>query len=682
MNNNPSLTKKSPTNSKPELIPTISSLFLHQQRKIWWLAAAILTISISWAYQQTLQIGFLSDDQLMVAFAQISPLDGSVFIVEPIHWLLFHRPFALLIWQLMYRLWGLNPLPYHLLSLILHALSSFLLIRLAYLITPENVWSAIGAGIIFALFPLHVETVAWLACWFDLLALPFYLGTLICLIHAWQHRKIRWYLISIGLYQLAVWSKEAAFSLPAMILVVGLSLTPRPPLKRLLLSIIPYAAIIAINFLQRYLVWGSIGGYAQTKSNLLLNAWNTTLNLLDVLIVPLNRSIVPPEMVQAIGLIIGITVLFGLVLETQRRLVLFGLFWMSLTLIPVFSMLPLAPDLQNARLLYPVSVGYCLILAAALHGLASLLTKRYQVIAQLGITGCLGLTGALAIQHQVQPWVVATKASDTIIEQIEQALPPARPGSILQVVGAPDNYHGAYINRLGIDAALLARDHQLYIQWPEYRPMPIPYRELNLTGDFFQVQIHSDEQQQHWEVTQVRGVTVDTPLPPFPQTHWIYAMHGGNLVEQLTNQPLKTRPVIQSWDLENCQQIQQWQSTNLKLECHPNKGAILTPTSNDPTLIMPGVHFKTDRWTEVVVTLETLSPSNKAIAQIFWGNHDQNLNENHSVSIELPDTPRRQSYHFFIPPSPQGSTVDILRIDPINQQVPLLLTGFRIQQDH
>lgn len=229
----------------------------NQQRKIWWLAAAMLALGIGTAYWQTLQVGFLTDDYLMLAFAQIAPLDGSVFAVEPIHWLLFHRPFALLVWQVMYRCWGLNPIPYHLLSLLLHALSSFLVMRLVHLITPEHLWSAVGAGLIFALLPLHVETVTWLACWFDLLVLPFCLGALISLICAWKYRRTSMYLLSLGLYQLAVWSKESAFTLPAIILAVGFLLVPRPPLKYLLTSTIPYGSILAINLIQRYLAWGS-----------------------------------------------------------------------------------------------------------------------------------------------------------------------------------------------------------------------------------------------------------------------------------------------------------------------------------------------------------------------------------------------------------------------------------------
>lgn len=263
--------------------------------------------------------------------------------------------------------------------------------------------------------------------------------------------------------------------------------------------------------------------------------------------------------------------------------------------------------------------------------------------------------GIAAIQIQVQPWVVATKASDTIITQIEQALPPTRLGVILHVVGAPDNYHGAYINRLGIDMALLIRKQQFYIDWPEKRFMPMPYQTLKLNGDFFQVEISSNEQQQRWEVARVRGVTVDTPLLPFPPTHWIYGMGGGGpLIERLARQLPPARPSIQAWDPQDCQQVLQWQVTNLTLDCRPGEGTLLTPETGDPMLIMPGVRFKTDRWTEVLVTIKTLRPSKQAIAQVFWGNQANGFDESHSVFIEIPDMPRRQSYHFFIPPTPNG----------------------------
>ncbi|NTW03333.1 MAG: hypothetical protein HGA19_19005, partial [Oscillochloris sp.] len=621
----------------------LRSSHANPQRPIWWLIIVIVLIAMGIAYQHALQVSFLSDDHAMLAFAQMTPISGSVFMVEPIHWLSFHRPLGLLVWQLMYRIWGLYPLPYHVLSLVLHTLNSLLIIRLVSLIEPTRLWPAIGAGLFFALYPIHTEAVVWLSCWFDLLALCLYLSTLIFLIYSWQHKQIRWFLLSVGLYQLAVWSKESAFTLPAMIVVVSFFLVPRPPIKWLILHSIPYCLILTINLIQRYLAWGSIGGYTLQGYNLWHSLWDVTVSLLNILFAPLNRDVIPLEAVQITGLLIGVVVLIGLVLGVQRRLALFGLIWFGLTLIPVFNLLPIRTNLQDARLLYPVAAGYCVVVAVALEGWSASVPERYRTRVQIGLIGSLSLAMIVAIQIQVQPWVVATKASDTIIAQIEQALPSVRLGSVLEVVNLPDSYHGAYIYRNGLEAALLTRKHQLYIDWKENPIKPFFY------ADFFEVQIASDEQKQRWGVSQVRGVTINTPLPALPASHWIYAMHSESLLKQLTEQPPAARPVIQSWDSTNCQQVQQWLTMNLKLDCHSGSETVVTPETDDPMLILPGVEFQTNRWTEVVVTLETQSAlptrppprSTQATTQIYWGSRASGLDESHSMSIRLPETPGR-----------------------------------------
>ena len=99
------------------------------------------------------------DDEAHVTRPELRSLDGLARIwVEPgatqQYYPLLHSTF----WVL-HRLFGDNTLPYHLLSITLHALAAFLFaLVLRHLAVP---WPWLAA-FVFALHPVHVESVAWI----------------------------------------------------------------------------------------------------------------------------------------------------------------------------------------------------------------------------------------------------------------------------------------------------------------------------------------------------------------------------------------------------------------------------------------------------------------------------------------------------------------------------------------
>src|SRR5262249_5709713 len=92
-----------------------------------------------------------------------------------------------------YVLWGMNPVGYHVTSLVLHAANAVLVFLLATqlvslarrregesaIITPEVRWAAAFAALVFAVHPLRVESVAWITERRDMLSLFFYLASVL-----------------------------------------------------------------------------------------------------------------------------------------------------------------------------------------------------------------------------------------------------------------------------------------------------------------------------------------------------------------------------------------------------------------------------------------------------------------------------------------------------------------------
>ena len=135
-----------------------------------------------------------------------------------------YYPLVFTTFWLEYHLWGLWPAGYHLVNVFLHGLNSGLLWLLLRRLNVAGAWFAAA---VFALHPVHVESVAWvterknvLSGFFCLLSFLAYLrfappeqpsgGKL-----AW-----RWYAAALLLFALALFSKTITCSLPAVLVLV------------------------------------------------------------------------------------------------------------------------------------------------------------------------------------------------------------------------------------------------------------------------------------------------------------------------------------------------------------------------------------------------------------------------------------------------------------------------------
>ncbi len=123
-----------------------------------------------------------------------------------------------------YRLWGFDPLGYHRVNVAFHACNAVMAWRAARRLVPSGAWLA---GAIFALHPVHVESVAWIAERKNVQSTFF---TLASLLAYWRfappdgppsRSRAAWHGLAFLLYLGALGSKTVACSLPAAILVIG-----------------------------------------------------------------------------------------------------------------------------------------------------------------------------------------------------------------------------------------------------------------------------------------------------------------------------------------------------------------------------------------------------------------------------------------------------------------------------
>ena len=154
------------------------------------------------------------------------------------HWV----PLTWLTHGLDYVLWGMNPVGYHLVNLLLHganaALFYFVARRLLAKATsfpaPALRLAAIAASMFFALHPLRVESVAWATERRDVLSGLFYFLTLLTYLNAAEatgRRRTKLLVSSLVLYVLAFTSKSIVMTLPFVLVLLDVY-----PLGRLRLA--------------------------------------------------------------------------------------------------------------------------------------------------------------------------------------------------------------------------------------------------------------------------------------------------------------------------------------------------------------------------------------------------------------------------------------------------------------
>src|SRR5712691_814968 len=213
------------------------------QRWVSWLIPVLIALVTVAAFLPTLHNQFVNWD------------DDENFLDNPhyrglgwtqLHWMwtthLGHYiPLTWMTLGLDYLLWGMNPVGYHLTSLLLHAANAvvfFVVVRRILtraLPSPAERGHALAvaagfAALVFGIHPLRVESVAWVTERRDVLSGLFYLSAILIYLRACEGgaRGRGWYWGAVGLFVGALLSKSMVVNLPVVLLILDVY-----PLRRL-----------------------------------------------------------------------------------------------------------------------------------------------------------------------------------------------------------------------------------------------------------------------------------------------------------------------------------------------------------------------------------------------------------------------------------------------------------------
>jgi len=193
-------------------------------------AGCFIIILVVLSYAPALNNGYIWDDDDYVTHnTTLRSAHGLYRMWFEVRSVPQYYPLVHTTYWLEYRLWGLNPLGYHLVNILLHGANALLLFLLLRKLSVTGAWFAAA---LFALHPVHVESVAWITERKNVLSAFFYLLAMLAYCKGEglfdqsrdeareeKNNFFSYYILSLLFFICALLSKTVTCSFPAAVLL-------------------------------------------------------------------------------------------------------------------------------------------------------------------------------------------------------------------------------------------------------------------------------------------------------------------------------------------------------------------------------------------------------------------------------------------------------------------------------
>ncbi len=336
-----------------------------------WFFCLLLAVVTMLAYHPAWHGGVLWDDEAHIGGPELRTLDGLRRIWFVPRTTQQYYPLLHTSYWLQQKLWGDSITGYHIVNLLLHIGCVVLVLRIVRFL---RIPGAELAATIFALHPVNVETVAWIAERKNTLSGVFALAATLWYLRFDENRSRQSYALALGLFLLGLLSKTAIVTLPLALLVIFWWKRGAISWRHDVVPLIPFFFFsAAAGLMTRWVEYGNIGYRARMLDLSLLDrcliAGRAFWFYLWKLLWPSNLMFVYPR--WEISAAVPWQYIFPLAV-----LVLLGILWS----LRRWSRTPLAGVLVYMVLLLP-SLGF----ANIYFFLYSFVADHWQYLACLGI---------------------------------------------------------------------------------------------------------------------------------------------------------------------------------------------------------------------------------------------------------------------------------------------------------
>ena len=275
------------------------------------------------------------------------------------------------------RLYGLNPAGHHLTNLLFHAANTLLLF-LALARMTGTAWQSGFVAALFALHPLHVESVAWVAERKDVLSAFFWMLTMWAYVDYAKRPSAARYIPCLVFFALGLMAKPMLVTLPFVLLLLDhwpLARMKEHRISRLVAEKVPFLFLSAVSSAVTLMVQKAGNAMALHKlvplNTRAMNAAVSYVTYLGETIWPAGLSVFYPHPLQSLPLwpVLGggllLVLITLLVLRNAKRRGYFatGWFWYLGTLVPVIGLVQVGEQAHADRYTYIPLTGLFIMIA-------------------------------------------------------------------------------------------------------------------------------------------------------------------------------------------------------------------------------------------------------------------------------------------------------------------------------
>jgi len=222
-----------------------------------WFFCLLLAVVTMLAYHPAWHGGVLWDDEAHIGGPELRTLDGLRRIWFVPRTTQQYYPLLHTSYWLQQKLWGDSITGYHIVNLLLHIGCVVLVLRIVRFL---RIPGAELAATIFALHPVNVETVAWIAERKNTLSGVFALAATLWYLRFDENRSRRTYALALGLFLLGLLSKTAIVTLPLALLVIFWWKRGAISWRHDVVPLIPFFFFsAAAGLMTRWVEYGNIG---------------------------------------------------------------------------------------------------------------------------------------------------------------------------------------------------------------------------------------------------------------------------------------------------------------------------------------------------------------------------------------------------------------------------------------
>jgi len=376
------------------------------------LVAFALVLTTLAAYARVVRFGFFSLDDGPYVFNNIHLRAG--LTARSLKWIFLSFypdnwfPLTRLSFLLDYNLFGLRAGLYHAENLLIHCLAALLLFGFLRQSTRVR-WPCAFVAFVFALHPLHVESVAWIAERKDVLCAFFWFAALWAWLRYTERPGPRRYIFVLVLFGLGLMSKPMIVTLPFLLLLLDVWPLRRPFSRKLITEKIPLIALSCAVMALTVAAQRSANAIQALSAvplglrveNALITVaiyiadtfWPARLWLPQIF----PRSFPVGDVIAAAA---GITAISAVVLRQWRRrpYLAVGWFWFLGTLVPVIGLLQVGQQARSDRYMYVPMIGLSIMLAWSAAGAVRLWPRLRVWALMLGTAACLAMAVRTSLQ--------------------------------------------------------------------------------------------------------------------------------------------------------------------------------------------------------------------------------------------------------------------------------------------